>query len=141
MIATIPILLQLQKRCITIKCATPQPHHTLRCRVKTTTWNIRLPPHIKEYFQEKGISPREILEQKYIEIKNSELPELLKEKEKLLSRVAQINEIMAQKETKTELTTRQKVVEYVKTSYKPEYFIGQTIEGIKITKEILEENI
>lgn len=62
------------------------------------TWNIRIHAHVKEYFKKRSINPREILEQKYYELKKSELPELLKEKEKLLTRVAQIDTIVPQLE-------------------------------------------
>lgn len=64
--------------------------------IKRDTWNIRIHSFVKEYFKKKGVSPREILEEKYFEMKNNELPGLLKEKEELLKRVAQIDSIVPQ---------------------------------------------
>jgi len=85
-----------------VSCATPRPHHSEVIYMVRDSWNIRIYSFIKEYYQKKGINPREILEQKYYELKNNELPELLKEKEKLQQRVAQIDEIVTQLNTKND---------------------------------------
>jgi len=62
--------------------------------MKTDTQTVRLPVHVKEYFKKHGVNIRTILEQKYYEMKSNEVPELLKEKEKALQRVAQIDSIV-----------------------------------------------
>ena len=64
--------------------------------IERDTWNIRVHKHIKEYYQKNHISPRQILEEKYYELKDKELPELLKELAKAKTYVAQLEVNVAQ---------------------------------------------
>ena len=57
-------------------------------------WNGRIPAEVKEYFQKKGISAGQIFIEYYKILKQQEIPELLQEKNELLKRVAQIDQIV-----------------------------------------------
>ena len=63
---------------------------------ETVTWNTRVKRFVKEFFQERGIAGGRLIEEKYFEYKQNELPLLLKERAELLSRVAQIDVSVSQ---------------------------------------------
>jgi hypothetical protein len=107
--------------------------------------SIRLNSEIKEYFKIRNINLREIIEQKYYEMKKNEIPELLKEKEKLQQRVLQIDEIVIQFENENNEKYVNQVENEIKNTLKmatfPEYYIGKTIAGKKITRKIYNKYV
>ena len=116
------------------------------------TWNIRIKPEIKEYYKINNINPREVLEQKYYEMKKNQLPELRKEKERLQMLVAQIDITVAQLEHENELKNKEiqifnekKAENEIKNTLQnasfPEYYINKTIAGKKITRKIFNKYV
>jgi len=111
-----------------------------------TYWNADISPDIKEYFQKKGMSSGDCLREFYKISKSKELTELLKEKKELLERVTQIDETVTQLEieniTQQQIVTQQKKAEIeqkLRTAHDPYFFVGKEIEGITITKEMVDK--
>jgi hypothetical protein len=107
------------------------------------TWTARIPPEVKEYLQEiKGLSAGHCLCEYYRILKENQLPEKQKLLEKHRKIVTQLEQDVLQLEQKN-TEKNDKKIENVKNqvinSFNPEFFIGQELDGIKITKKLLEE--
>ncbi len=109
--------------------------------MKTSTSSVRLSVDIRDYFKKKGINLRDILEDKYYEMKQNELPELLNEKAELEKRVLQIEDIVTHLEQENNKKVQKdinKIKSRVLSAFDPDYYIGKMIDGHKITKEQLD---
>jgi hypothetical protein len=56
--------------------------------------SVRIKPKIKEYFQIRKINFRDIIEEKYKELRVNELPELLEERKQLIIRLEEIEKLI-----------------------------------------------
>jgi hypothetical protein len=107
------------------------------------TWTARIPPEVKEYLQNyKGYSAGFCIVEYYKYLKSQELDEKKKELEKTRNCVLQLEQDVLQLEQKNEQKQDdliQKVKNKLMSASYPEYYIGKTIDGIKVTKEFLKE--
>lgn len=111
------------------------------------TWTARLPADVKEYLQKtKGKSAGKCLVEYYNILQSTEVDVLIKEKRVLQERVLQIDEIVTHLKEKSELERvkhieeiENRLREKIKHAYDPDFYIGKNIDGITVTKEMVDK--
>ena len=110
--------------------------------MKTVYITVRVPPSVKEFLRENGYNPRHILEDFCAECRQNKLPKLREELQKARESVLQLEQNVIQLEHQNDIKIKENVENVVKNvlnSFNPEYYIGQTKDGIKITKQLLNK--
>jgi hypothetical protein len=110
--------------------------------VKDTQANIKLSSQQKENLKNLGIGVTECFEKGYellMEKYRSELEKIVEKSRKEYIRVYTKLQDFDKKIVENEDKKIQKIIKMVNNSYNPEFFIGKEIEGIHVTKQLLEE--
>jgi len=112
--------------------------------LETTIIAVRVPLYVKQFLRENGYNPRHILESFYAECKQNKLPKLREELQKARESVLQLEQNVIHLEHENDIKIEkntQKALKEVLNSFNPEYYIGKTIDGVKITKKFFNENV
>lgn len=103
---------------------------------------MRVPPKVKEFLRENGFNPRHILEDFCSQCRKNKLPKLREELKKAEESVLQLRQNVIQLEHENDIKIQENVesvVKYVLLSFNPDYYIGKTYDGVKITKNLLDK--